>query len=127
MILETTPPLKPMVFVVDDDPAVCGSLKFSLELEGFAVRTYSGAAALLADRDAGPSHCLVIDYKLAGMNGLELLARLRERQVSTPAILITSHPTSSLRKRAADAGIPIVEKPLLGNALSERVGEACRR
>jgi hypothetical protein len=42
-------------------------------------------------------------------------------------ILITSHPTSGLQQRAAQAGVPIVEKPLLGNALIDRVRDAIAR
>jgi hypothetical protein len=38
-----------------------------------------------------------------------------------PAILITSHPTATVSERAARAGVPIVEKPLLGNTLFDRI------
>jgi FixJ family two-component response regulator len=55
------------------------------------------------------------------MSGLDLIAALRERNISTPAILITSHPSLSLRERANKAHIPIVEKPLLGNALLDKI------
>jgi len=58
------------------------------------------------------------------MNGLEMLNRLRERRVAAPAILITSHPSASVRQRAAEAGVRIVEKPLLGNALVEGIRNA---
>jgi len=68
--------------------------------------------------------CFIIDQKLPGMSGLELVAALRRQHVDVPAILITTHPTIILRERAARAGIPIVEKPLLGNALLERVQAA---
>ena len=44
---------EPVVVVVDDDPAVCGSLKFSLELEGFSVRTFPDGAELLQDGQSG--------------------------------------------------------------------------
>jgi FixJ family two-component response regulator len=64
---------------------------------------------------------MVIDYKLPGADGLSLLSDLRERGVTLPAILITSHPTQSLRRRAAAATAPIVEKPLLGDVLSNAV------
>lgn len=117
---------QPIVLVVDDDPAVCSSLKFSLELEGFAVRTYSDAATVLGSTDVGSAQCLVVDYRLPGMNGLQLLQELRARAIVTPAILITSHPSAVLSHAAARAGISIVEKPLLGNALGESVHHACK-
>jgi CheY-like chemotaxis protein len=119
--------LRPLVVVVDNDAAVCNSLKFSLEIEGFAVRTYASVEELLSDADRQPSNCLVVDLNLPGMNGLEAIALLRARQVSAPAILITSHPSQRIRERAAIAAVPIVEKPFLGNALLDQIRSACDR
>jgi two-component system response regulator FixJ len=113
-----------LVFVVDDDPAVRNSLKFSLEVEGFIVRDYSSANELLRETEIADAGCLVIDYHLPEMNGLEMLNRLRARRVAVPAILITSHPSASVRQRAAEAGVRIVEKPLLGDALVEGIRSA---
>jgi FixJ family two-component response regulator len=112
------------VFVVDDDPAVLSSLKFSLELEGFLVRAYARPAELLDAGDLLDAGCLVLDYNLPEMTGLDLLQQLRDRHVAAPAVLITSHPTRVLRDRAAAAGVPIVEKPLFGSALTDRVRDA---
>ena len=64
------------------------------------------------------------DYHLPGMNRLELLARLRERKVKLPAILITSHPSAAVRSRAASAGARLIEKPLLNDALFEGIRAA---
>ena len=116
---------RPIVAVVDDDPAVCGSLKFALELEGFAVRTYHSGAELLHAGDLKDCNCFVIDQRMPGMTGIELVEALRERLVLTPAILIISHANAALSARAQRAAVPIVEKPLLGNALVERIREAC--
>jgi len=117
----------PVVAIVDDDPAVCGSLKFSLELEGFAVRAYCSAAELLHDGDLGACDCFVIDQRMPAMSGMELIAKLRDQKVLAPAILLISHPNPTLSARAATAAIPIVEKPLLGNALVDTIREACQR
>jgi two-component system response regulator FixJ len=51
------------------------------------------------------------------MNGLDLLSELRRRKVDLPAILITTHPTSAVRNRAAAAGVHVIEKPLLNDTL----------
>src|SRR5437764_14447888 len=96
----------PVIIVLDDDAAVCGSLKFALEIEGFAVRTYGKGADLLGDANLAECACFIIDQKLPGMSGLEVVASMRRRQIVAPAILITSHPTIMLRERAARAGIP---------------------
>jgi two-component system, LuxR family, response regulator FixJ len=116
---------RPTVVVVDDDSAVSGSLKFSLELEGFTVRIYSDATEALQASDLDACDCFVIDQRMPKMTGLELIDALRRRHIATPAILIISHPNDTVNVRAAKAGIPIVEKPLLTNALVERIREAC--
>jgi two-component system, LuxR family, response regulator FixJ len=116
-----------VVIVVDDDPAVRHSLEFSLEIEGYTVRTYPGGRELLADGEIPGSACLVIDQNMPGINGLDVIAKLRERHVSAPAILITGHPTPALRARAAKAAVPVIEKPLLTNALVDCICEAFSR
>lgn len=110
--------------VVDDDPAVRGSLAFSLDTEGITVCAYATAAELLAD--IPPAACFIIDYKLPGMSGLDLLAELRRRHVVSPAILITTHPSAAVRERAASSGTVLIEKPLLGDALFQQVRLALR-
>jgi FixJ family two-component response regulator len=114
----------PVVAVVDDDMAVRGSLKFSLEIEGFEVRTYANGDDLLGDANLAEFSCFIIDQRLPGMSGFDLVAAMRRQRIDGPVILITSQPTIILRERAAKAGIPIVEKPLLGTALLERVQAA---
>ena len=121
---ETPAAGKRIVLVVDDDAAVRNSHKFSLELEGFEVRAYSGPIDLLNDDNLPASSCLVVNYQMPAMNGLELVARLRDRQLSMPAILVTGHSNDSLRKRAAAVGVSIVEKPFLGARLVESIHRA---
>jgi two-component system response regulator FixJ len=107
------------VFVVDDDPAVLHSLKFALELEGYSVSVYHDADEVLAETDFPERGCLIVDYQLPGMNGLDMLAELRARGTTTPAVLVISGRNARLADRAAAANIPIVEKPLLGNTLNQ--------
>jgi two-component system response regulator FixJ len=115
-----------VVLVVDDDPAVLSSLEFALQTEGFSVTTFASGDDLLQRQQMPSRGCIVIDYYLPGRNGLEIALALRERQVDLPIILITTHPTRTLRHSAAAEGIEIVEKPLLGNALSESIRAAFR-
>jgi two-component system response regulator FixJ len=68
-------PAKPTVFVVDDDAAVLGSLRFLLETDGFAVRTFRSGTALLNAGGAPGADCYVIDYKMPDINGIELRRR----------------------------------------------------
>ncbi len=110
-----------VVIVVDDDLAVRNSLKFSLEIEGLTVHSFATGTELLNAIDLSLCDCLVIDQKMPAMSGLELITKLRERHITVPAILITSHPSPWLREQAQKADIPIVEKPLLGNALLDKI------
>lgn len=117
----------PRVVIVDDDLAVCNSLKFSLELEGFGVRAYGGAAELLDNGDFAACDCFVIDQRMPGMSGLDLITKLRDLKVPTPMILLVSHPNPAVSARATKAEVPIVEKPLIGNGLVDKIREACGR
>lgn len=110
-------PSRQQVIIVDDDDAVRKSLKFALELQGYEVQVRESGEALLERPLPEASACLVIDERLKGMSGLETLMLLRKRAISLPAILITSHPQPQLRRAARLASVPIVEKPLIGDAL----------
>jgi FixJ family two-component response regulator len=116
-----------IVLVVDDDAAVRAALKFALEVEGFTVRLYDGPFAVLADHGLPDNGCLVVDYRMPQVDGLELVKRLRARQVGLPAILISGQVDEPLRRRAAQCGVALVlEKPLLDTALVEGIRAALR-
>jgi FixJ family two-component response regulator len=111
-------PTKVMIYVVDDDSDVLGSLQFLLEADGFAVRTFKSAAALLRDGTSDGADCFVIDYKMPDMNGIDLIKRLRSKDISAPIILITGHPDEHINERAATAGVHhVLRKPLLDDSL----------
>jgi two-component system response regulator FixJ len=115
----------PIVCVVDDDTDVLGSLRFLLETEGFDVRTFRSGAALLNAIAAGDVDCLVIDYKMPAMSGIDLASRLRIRDIDTPIILITGYPDENIAEKAAAAGIGhVVLKPHLEDSLVSRVRDA---
>jgi two-component system, LuxR family, response regulator FixJ len=111
----------PMILVVEDDAAVRNSMKFSLEAEGYQVRAYSKAPDVLEAPDLSEIDCLVVDYRLEGMNGLELVRQMRTRGIRAPVIMITTLPSLDLHRDARAAGIAIVEKPLLGNTLADQI------
>ena len=112
----------PIVYVVDDDTYVLGSLRFLLETDGFDVRTFRSGAALLNAIAMGEVDCFVIDYKMAAMNGLDLAERLRNRDIDTPIILITGYPDKNILEKAAAAGIHhVLLKPHLEESLASRI------
>lgn len=110
------------VIVVDDDAAVRNSLKFALELEGLSVRLFGGGDEVLAAPDLPEDGCLVVDYYMPAMDGVDLVNRLRERSIDLPAILITAKATPEVRRRAARAGFErVLEKPLEDGALLDTI------
>lgn len=117
------------IFVVDDDPDVLVSLRFLLETEGLAVKTFADGQELLATDLPGPNDCLVVDYKLKGMNGLELVGELRNRQVFTPVVVISVY--EGVTAKAAALGItrvvlkPHVEECLIAH-IKAALGEGSR-
>ena len=114
-----------LVLIVDDDAAVRSALKFALEVEGLSVRLYDGPAALLADGNLPRRGCLVVDYRMPGMDGLQLVDTLRARRVALPVILITGRASKQLRRFAEDSGISyVLEKPLSDGALVESIRSA---
>lgn len=109
--------LTPTILVVEEDASLRHSMRFSLAVEGFAVRTYANGNELLGVADLPDRGCFVVDYHLPDMTGLDLVASLRNRHIALPIILITTNPTAMVRRRAEEAGVPMIEKPLLGDSL----------
>ena len=104
-----------MIYVVDE-------LRFLLETDGFDVRTFCSAAALLNREIAGKVDCFVLDYKMPAMSGIDLAKRLRNRHVGTPIILITGYPDGSIAVKAASAGVQyVLLKPHLEDSLAAQI------
>jgi FixJ family two-component response regulator len=112
------------IAVIDDDAAVRNSLKFSLEVDGYMVRAFADADEFLQLGDAANCQCLIVDQHMPRQTGLELVAALRRRGVATPVLLMSGRVTPALTRQAMDAGVPIIEKPFVGNSLIEFIRAA---
>src|ERR1700758_3433197 len=122
MLTQPTPEIaKQVILVVDDDEAMRVSLRNMMESEGFEVCAFSNGHDLLNEASLPATGCLIVDYHMPGMNGLELVNALRGREVSIPAILITGNPTEYVRDRAAAIAVLVLEKPGLGSHLLDCV------
>jgi two-component system response regulator FixJ len=115
---------KQVIHLVDDDEAVRDSLRYLMESEGFVVHAFSNGNALLNDASLPTTGCLVVDYNMPAMNGLELVRALRDLGVLIPAILVTGNPAKYVRDRAAEASVLVVDKPALASDLLDCVREA---
>ena len=110
------------LLLVEDDVSLRSALAFAFEADGYRVQSYADAWDVLAESTTALAiDCMIIDYRLPRMDGLALLAALRQRSISSPAILITSHPDERCRRRALAAEVEIVEKPLVSDELRRRV------
>ena len=112
------------VSVVDDDPSSRRSLKNLLSSVGFRVETFESAEAFL--QSARPSSdCLVIDLRMPGMSGLDLLRHLTSTGSTHPVIVVTAHGDGQTREQSLRNGaVAYFEKPCHGPALLEAVREA---
>ncbi len=115
------------VIIIDDDADLLDALKFGLELEGFSVQCHLRSGTLRTETLPTSDACLIIDYRLPGIDGLDLLQRLRGNGVMLPAIIVTTHPSAEVLIRAVALGATVVEKPLLGDALALAIENAFAR
>lgn len=105
-------PFPSPIYVVDDDPAILHSLCFLLEGEGHRVKTFGSGACMLAAFPGSEPHCIVVDYVMPLMDGIEVFRRLRALDVRAPVVLMTGDPGTLVRRRAQRLGLPLIEKPL---------------
>jgi len=106
------------VGVVDDDVAVCDSLRFLLECAGHGVVAFHSADEFLAAADTATLDCLLLDHHMPQVTGLELLRRLRQEGRCVPVALMTGSPSPQLTRQALAFGAAVVlEKPLAEQAL----------
>jgi two-component system, chemotaxis family, CheB/CheR fusion protein len=106
-------PGAPVIFVVDDDSQLRDALRSVLEEEGRIVEDFPDCESFLDSYHPGREGCLLIDAYLPGMNGLELLRRLREMGHGLPSIMITGNSDVPMAVQAMKAGATdFIEKPV---------------
>ena len=115
----------PTVYVVDDDAEVCKSLRWLIESAGFHVATHAGAEEFLKGYDAERAGCLVLDVRLSGQSGLDLLEQLVTEGIGPPVIIITGYGDVPTAVRAMRSGaLDFIEKPFDNKLLLDRVRQA---
>jgi two-component system, chemotaxis family, CheB/CheR fusion protein len=101
------------IFVVDDESALREAMRELLQSEGWTVEAYPSGEAFLEAHRPGREGCLIVDARMPGMSGVELLERLKAESVGPPAIMITGHADVRLAVRAMKAGaMAFLEKPV---------------
>ena len=116
------------VFVVDDDALVRRAVSRLLKSDGYSVEAFESPQAILDAGTADQAACLVLDLRMPGLNGLELVEELRRLRVATPVVFITGHADVPTSVQAMKAGaIEFLEKPFDDERLLEAVREAAER
>ena len=117
-----------IVSVVDDDESLRRSLRNLLGSVGFHVETFASAEAFLQSVHREDTHCLVLDLRMPGMDGLALLRHLSGLGVRIPSIILTAHGGDDARRRSLQAGaIAFLGKPFHGHVLIDAVRTAMNR
>ena len=113
------------VYVVDDDEAMRDSLDFLLGAAGFSVRTFDSASSFLAILSSVRSGCVVTDVRMPGMDGMELLKRVRGDRPSLAVVVMTGHGDVPLAVEAMKLGaLDFVEKPFEDERLVDTIRAA---
>lgn len=117
-----------MVFVIDDDPSVRGSLENLLRSVGLRVAVFASAQEFLTSPLANAPGCLILDVRLPGVSGLDLQEQLARSRPDLPVVFITGHGDIPMTVRAMKGGaIEFLTKPFGDKELIDAVEQALRR
>lgn len=109
---------QPTVFLVDDEAEIRTTLSRALSKRGYHVEAFESAASFLKAYDSAESGCLVLDYGMPDLNGLELQDLINDRNIEIPIIFISGHGGIPESVQAMKAGaIDFLEKPFRQNTL----------
>lgn len=117
-----------VVSIVDDDESLRRSVRNLLTSVGFHVETFESAEAFLQSVERGRTGCVVLDLRMPGMSGWDLLGHLAATGSRIPVIILTAHGDDEARRRTLEAGaVAYLGKPFHGEALLDAVRNALAR
>jgi FixJ family two-component response regulator len=117
--------VRPIVFVVDDDISVRESLELLIRCQGWRPETFASAQEFLSRPRAHVPSCLVLDFSLPGLNGLELQNRVAVERTDMPIIFITGYRDVPMTVQAMKAGaLEFLTKPFSEDALLSAIRSA---
>jgi FixJ family two-component response regulator len=118
---------QPTIFVVDDDEAMRDSIHWLLESVSLPARMFSSANDFLSAGDLCQPGCILLDVRMPGMSGMELLEQLKDHGILQPVIIITGHGDVPMAVRALKHGaFDFIQKPFNGQELLDRVNAALK-
>jgi FixJ family two-component response regulator len=118
----------PIVFIVDDDISVRESLELLIRCEGWQPETFSSGQEFLTRPRALVPSCMVLDFSLPGLNGLELQKRVAVERAAMPIIFISGYGDVPMTVQAMKAGaVEFLTKPFREDALLSAIRAALER
>lgn len=116
---------QPTIFVVDDDEAMRDSIHWLLESVNLDTRMFSCASDFVASCEPDEEGCLLLDIRMPGMSGMELLEVLKFSGIALPVIIITGHGDVPMAVRALKHGaFDFIQKPFNAQDLLDRINAA---
>jgi FixJ family two-component response regulator len=115
------------VAIVDDDAGVRTAIEDLLNSNGLRTRSFPSAEAFLQSRNGGDPDCLILDYRLPGMSGLELQRKLQAKGRAIPVIFVTADDEAFglLQSPVVKAGaLAVLRKPFDSEELPRLVKSA---
>lgn len=114
-----------LIRIVDDDPSVCASLTFILQIAGFDVVSYNSADQFLEQATDLRPGCVLLDVKMPGKSGLELFCDIRRQGMLLPVIFLSGHGDIEMAVQALhDGAFDFLVKPAEPERLIEKVQKA---
>jgi two-component system, LuxR family, response regulator FixJ len=118
---------EPTVFIIDDDPAVRQALTVLLRSMHLQAEAYDSAQQFLGAFDATRPGCLLLDVRMPGISGLELLEQLSGHEIRLPVIVMSAYGDVPMVVRAMKAGaLNFLEKPCRDQQLWEAIQEGLK-
>lgn len=121
-------PQSPLVQLVDDDQAVREALALLIGTVGLRVRTWGDPQRFLAEAEREAIGAIVLDVRMPGLSGLQVLERLQAEGLDQPVVMLTGHGTVEMCRRAFKGGAAeFLEKPVDDDRLLEALQQAVRQ
>ncbi|TYL83564.1 response regulator FixJ [Bradyrhizobium cytisi] len=116
------------VYVIDDDEAMRDSLNFLLDSAGFGVTLFDNAQSFVDALPRLAFGCVVSDIRMPGLDGIELLKRMKAQHSPFPILIMTGHGDVPLAVEAMKLGaVDFLEKPFEDDRLTAMIETAIRQ